>query len=82
MKRITKLMTPMILLVLCTVAPTALAAQKKPAPSAEHKAAVAKCNADFKAAEKEASTKKGQERKDAFAAAKKAHTECLKGAPQ
>ena len=82
MKRITTLMTPTILLVLCIAAPAALGSQKKPAPSAEHKAAVAKCNTDYKAAQKAANTKKGQERKDALAAAKKAHTECLAAAPQ
>ena len=82
MKRITTLLTPMILLVLCIGAPAALGGQKKPAPSAEHKAAVAKCNTDYKAAEKDAKTKQGQERKDALAAAKKAHTDCLKAAPQ
>lgn len=82
MRRITTLLTPTILVVLCIASPAMSATQKKPAPSAEHKAAVAKCEADYKAAVKAAKTHKGQEQKDAVAAAKKSRQECMAAAPQ
>ncbi|CDM64582.1 hypothetical protein [Pyrinomonas methylaliphatogenes] len=56
-------------------------AAKKAKPSAEHKAAVKKCNDDYKAALKEAKTKKGKERKDAIQAAKQARKQCIANAP-
>jgi hypothetical protein len=62
-------------------APAALAKTKKPKHSAEHVAAVKKCNDDYKAALKDAKTKKGKDRKDAQAAASAAHKQCLAGVP-
>lgn len=61
--------------------PGSSAQAKKPKHSAEHNAAVKKCNDDYKAAMKEAKTKKGKERKDAEKAAKDARKECIKNAP-
>jgi FlaG/FlaF family flagellin (archaellin) len=61
---------------------TSQAPAKKTKPSAEHTAAIKKCNDDYKAAVKEAKTKKGQERKDAMAAATKARKDCIAAAPQ
>lgn len=49
--------------------------------SAEHKAAVKKCNEDYASARKDAKTKKGKERKDAEAAARQARKQCLASAP-
>ena len=63
-------------------APAALAKGRKSKPSAEHVAAVKKCNDDYAAAKKDAMTKKGKERSEALAAAKKAKAECLKNAPK
>jgi hypothetical protein len=50
--------------------------------SAEHKAAIKKCDADYRAAEKEAKTKKGKERRAAEAAARQARKECVAAAPK
>jgi hypothetical protein len=81
-KRITTLSTATILFVLCSVGPATLAGQKKMAPSAEHKAAVAKCTTGYNEAVKEAKMKKGKERTDALAAAKKSRADCVTAAPQ
>ncbi len=62
-------------------APAALAKTKKPKHSAEHMAAVKKCDADYHEALKEAKSKKGKDRKEAEAAAKSAHKQCMAGAP-
>ncbi len=63
-------------------APAAMAKGKKTKHSAEHKAAIKKCNEDYAAARKAAKGKKGQERKDAMTAASKAHKDCIAAAPQ
>ena len=63
-------------------APAALAKGKKPKHSAEHVAAVRKCNEDYGAALKSAKGLKGKERKDAQSRAKQDHKQCLAAAPQ
>jgi hypothetical protein len=50
--------------------------------SAEHKAAIKKCNEDYRMAEKDAKTKKGKERKDAEMAARQARKQCVASAPK
>jgi hypothetical protein len=62
-------------------APAALAKTKKPKHSAEHVAAVKKCNDDYKAALKDARKLKGKERKAAEAKAKSDEKQCLAGVP-
>lgn len=73
-------------LTLCIAAPATIAGQKKAgtmkADASAHKAAVKKCNDDYKEAVKAGKAKKGKEQKDAMAAAKKARTQCLAGAPK
>ena len=49
--------------------------------TAEHAAAIRKCDADYKAALKEAKTKRGAERKAAERDARTAHKQCVAGAP-
>jgi hypothetical protein len=63
-------------------APAALAKPKKPKHSAEHVAAVKKCNDDYKAALAAANKLKGKERASARAKAKSDHTQCLANAPK
>jgi hypothetical protein len=62
-------------------APAAFAKPKHPKHSAEHTAAVKKCNEDYSAAEKAAKGLKGKEHKDALAKAKADHKQCLAAAP-
>ena len=62
-------------------APAALAKTKKSKPSAEHVAAVRKCNEDYSAALKSAKGLKGKERKEARAKAKTDHKQCLAAVP-
>ena len=62
--------------------PAASAKPKKPKHSAEHVAAVKKCNADYSAALKSEKGLKGKERKDANAKAKADRKQCLAAAPQ
>jgi hypothetical protein len=62
-------------------APAAFAKSKKPKHSAEHNAAVKKCNADYNAAIKAAKSLKGNARKEADAKAKADHKQCLAAAP-
>jgi hypothetical protein len=62
-------------------APAAFAKPKKPKHSAEHVAAVKKCNEDYSAAVKSAKSLKGKERKDADAKARADHKQCLAAAP-
>jgi ABC-type oligopeptide transport system substrate-binding subunit len=63
---------------------TALAAPAKHKTkwSAEHKAAVKKCNEDYHAALKDDKSKKGKERKEADAAARKTRKQCIADAPK
>ena len=63
-------------------ASAAVAKPKKPKHSAEHVAAVKKCNEDYSAALKSAKGLKGKERKDAQMKAKADHKQCLASAPQ
>jgi hypothetical protein len=65
-----------------TAASAAAAKPRKPKHSAEHTAAVKKCNEDYSAALKSAKSLKGKERKNAQAAAKSTHKQCLASAPQ
>ena len=69
-------------LALSLSAPAALAKPRKPKHSAEHAAAVRKCNEDYSAALKSAKGLKGKARKDAQATAKTDHKQCLASAPQ
>jgi uncharacterized low-complexity protein len=55
---------------------------KKVKPSAEHTAAIKKCNDDYAAATKDAKTKKGKERSAAMAAAKASKKQCIASAPK
>jgi ABC-type oligopeptide transport system substrate-binding subunit len=63
---------------------TALAAPAKTKTkwSAEHKAAVKKCNEDYRATLKDDKSKKGKERKEADAAARKTRKQCIADAPK
>jgi hypothetical protein len=69
-------------LALSVGAPAAFAKAQKSKPSAEHVAAVKKCNEDYAAAKKDARTKKGKERSAAMAAAKAADKQCIANAPK
>jgi len=80
MKRILSAAALSVALLLGAAAPAAIAKTKK--ESAEHKAAVMKCNADYKAAIKDAKTKKGKERAAAMASAKAARKQCIADAPK
>jgi hypothetical protein len=73
-----------LMLALAVVAggPAALANTKKPKHTAEHVAAVKKCDADYKAAIKSATSLKGKERKDAQAKARTDRKQCLANAPK
>ena len=82
MKRILTQTGLSLVMALCLAAPAAMAKGKKPKHSAEHTAAVKKCNDDFAEAKKDAASKKGKDRKDALAAARKAHKDCLASAPK
>lgn len=62
--------------------PAAFAKPRKPRHSAEHTAAVTKCNEDQAAALKSAKGLKGKERRDARARAKQEHKQCIAAAPQ
>jgi hypothetical protein len=62
-------------------ASAAVAKPKKPKHSAEHVAAVKKCNDDYAAAKAAASKLKGKEKANALAKAKADHAQCLKNAP-
>jgi len=50
--------------------------------SAEHKAAVRKCDEDYNAAMRDAHTKRGADRRAAEAAARSAHKQCIASAPR
>jgi hypothetical protein len=82
MKRLLSNTSLAITLALCLASPVALASQKAPKQMSAHSQAVKACNDTYKAAVKEARTKKGQERRDSLAAASKTRKECLKNAPK
>jgi hypothetical protein len=69
-------------LALSVGATASFAKPRKSKPSAEHVAAVKKCNEDYAAAKKDARTKKGKDRSAAMASAKAADKQCIAGAPQ
>jgi len=70
-------------LALTAAAPSAFAkSAKKPKASAEHVAAVKKCNDDYKAARTSARSLKGRERTAAYAKAKADRKQCLADAPK
>jgi hypothetical protein len=82
MKNIVKHSALALSLALSIGAPAAFAKGKKAKPSAEHVAAVKKCNEDYAAAKKDAAGKKGKERSAAMAAAKATDKQCIAGAPK
>ena len=68
---------------LSAAAPSVLAkSPKKPRPSAEHVAAVKKCNGDYKAAQTAARSLRGKERSAALAKAKADRKQCIADAPK
>jgi hypothetical protein len=70
-------------LALSASAPSVFAkSAKKPRPSAEHVAAVKKCNDDYKAAEVAGRRLRGKERSAAFAKAKADRKQCMADAPK
>jgi hypothetical protein len=69
-------------LALSLCAPAALAKPRKPKHSAEHVAAIKKCNDDYAAAKAAANKLKGKERKEALAKARQDHTQCITNAPK
>ena len=72
-----------LVLALSASAPSVLAkTPKRTKPSAEHVAAVKKCNDDYKAARTSARSLKGNERTAAFARAKAERKQCLTDAPK
>ena len=82
MKRILTYSTLALTLGLSAFSPAVMAKTKRPKHSAEHVAAVKKCNEDYSAAIRDARTKKGKERKDAQTAASKSKKDCLASAPK
>lgn len=84
MKRILTHTALAAVLALGAFSPAVMAASKikRTKHTAAHTAAIKKCNEDYSAAMKEARTKKGQERKDAEAAARKAKKDCYASAPK
>lgn len=64
-------------------APSAMAKGRKAKHSAEHTAAIKKCNEDYAAAKKTAKANTDKKaRAEALATAKKAHKDCIAGAPK
>ena len=68
-------------LALTAAAPATLAKGKKPRHSAEHIAAIKKCDEDYAAAVKAAKTLKGKEHSAAIAKAKADKKQCIANAP-
>ena len=75
------LTTTALTLALALSAGVAAASAKGPKHTPEHAAAIKKCDADYKAALKEAKTKKGAERRTAEREARAARKQCVAGAP-
>ncbi len=69
-------------LALGALSPAVMAKTRNRKASAEHTAAIKRCNEDYSAAMKDARTKKGQERKDAQTEAHKARKDCIANAPK
>lgn len=82
MKNLLRNTTLSLALALTLGGAAATAKPKKAKASAEHKAAVTKCNDDYKAAIKDANSKKGKDRSAAKAAAKAAKKQCIANAPK
>jgi hypothetical protein len=82
MKRILTHSALAAVLALGAFSPAVMAGAKRKKPSAEHVAAIKKCNDDYNAAIKAAKSMKGKERKDADAAARKAKKDCIASAPK
>jgi hypothetical protein len=76
------LTTCVLALALAASAVPGMAKTKKSKHSAEHVAAVKKCQDDYKAAVADAKTKKGKERADAMKAASKTRKDCIAAAPK
>lgn len=72
-----------LVLAISASAPSVFAkSAKRPKPSAEHVAAVKKCNDDYRSAQKSARSLKGRERSAALAKAKADRKQCLTDAPK
>ena len=69
-------------LALTAAAPSAFAKTKKAKPSAEHIAAVKKCNDDYKSAQRAAGSLKGKQHSAALAKAKADRKQCMADAPK
>jgi uncharacterized membrane protein YccC len=82
MKRILTHTALAAVLALGAFSPAAMAKTRRTKHTAAHTAAIKKCNEDYSAAMKEARTKKGQERKEAEAAARKSKKDCIASAPK
>jgi hypothetical protein len=82
MKNIVKNTALALSLALSIGVPATLAKGKKAKPSAEHIAAIKKCNDDYAAAIKDAKGKKGKDRAAANAAAKATKKQCIASAPK
>jgi hypothetical protein len=81
MKRILTHTGLSLVMALCLGAPAAMA-KGKTKHSAEHKAAIKKCNEDYAASKKDAAGKKGKDRKDAMTSASKSKKDCIAAAPK
>ena len=82
MKNIVKNTALALSLALSVGAPAAFAKGKKSKPSAEHVAAIKKCNDDYKAAIAAAAKLKGKEKAAAIAKAKADKKQCIASAPK
>lgn len=82
MKNILTKLALTLALAISAGAPAALAKTNKPKHSAEHIAAVKKCNDDYKVALKAANALKGKERAAARAKATADKKQCLANAPK
>jgi uncharacterized low-complexity protein len=82
MKRILTHAALAAVLALGALTPGVMAKTRRKTPSAEHVAAIKKCNEDYSAAVKADKTKKGKERREADAAARKAKRDCIASAPK
>lgn len=72
-----------LVLALSASAPSVLAkGSKRPKPSAQHTAAIKKCNDDYSAARKSAMALKGRERTAALTKAKADRKQCIADAPK
>ena len=82
MKRMTMTAALALALALSAGASAVYAKTKRSKPSAEHVAAIKKCDEDYKGALKEAKMKKGAERKTAEQSARATRKQCVASAPK